>query len=39
MASDGSLAVSLGPLRLKNPIVAAAGTFGYGLEFQEFFGF
>src|SRR6202142_3382350 len=31
------LATSLGPLRLKNPILVAAGTFGYGLEFQEFF--
>ena len=32
-----SLAVQLGPLALKNPILVAAGTFGYGLEFQEFF--
>src|SRR3954466_13851062 len=31
------LAVTLGPLELKNPVLAAAGTFGYGLEFQEFF--
>src|ERR1700680_1080643 len=31
------LAVSLGPLALKNPIFVAAGTFGYGVEFQEFF--
>jgi dihydroorotate dehydrogenase (NAD+) catalytic subunit len=31
------LAVQLGPLALKNPILVAAGTFGYGLEFQEFF--
>ena len=31
------LATSLGPLTLKNPILVAAGTFGYGLEFQEFF--
>jgi dihydroorotate dehydrogenase (NAD+) catalytic subunit len=31
-----SLAVELGPLRLKNPIVTASGTFGYGLEFTDF---
>src|SRR2546427_5180537 len=31
------LSVRLGPLELKNPIFVAAGTFGYGLEFQEFF--
>ena len=26
----------LGPLTLKNPIVTASGTFGYGLEFTDF---
>ena len=31
-----SLAVQLGPLALKNPVVVAAGTFGYGVEFQDF---
>ncbi len=31
------LSTSLGPLTLKNPVLVAAGTFGYGLEFQEFF--
>jgi len=31
------LSVHLGPLALKNPVLVAAGTFGYGLEFQEFF--
>jgi dihydroorotate dehydrogenase (NAD+) catalytic subunit len=31
-----SLAVSLGPLKLKNPILTASGTFGYGLEFTDF---
>lgn len=31
------LSVSLGPLRLQNPVLVAAGTFGYGVEFQEFF--
>ncbi|MFQ5877190.1 MAG: dihydroorotate dehydrogenase [Acidobacteriota bacterium] len=30
------LSVTLGPLRLKNPVVAASGTFGYGLEFLPF---
>ncbi len=30
------LAVQLGPLRLKNPILTASGTFGYGLEFADF---
>lgn len=29
------LAVSLGSLRLKNPILVAAGTFGYGIEFSR----
>jgi len=31
------LGVSLGPLKLKNPVIAASGTFGYGLEFLPFF--
>jgi dihydroorotate dehydrogenase (NAD+) catalytic subunit len=31
-----SLAVRLGPLELKNPILTASGTFGYGLEFTDF---
>jgi len=31
------LSTSLGPISLKNPVIVAAGTFGYGLEFQEFF--
>src|SRR5690242_8364368 len=31
------LSVQLGPLSLKNPVLVAAGTFGYGVEFQEFF--
>ncbi len=31
------LSTTLGPLTLKNPVMVAAGTFGYGLEFQEFF--
>ena len=30
------LSVDLGPLRLKNPIVAASGTFGYGTDFLPY---
>ena len=30
-----SQAVRLGPLELKNPILTASGTFGYGLEFAD----
>ena len=34
---DGvDLSVQLGPLRLKNPIVAASGTFGYGTELAPY---
>jgi dihydroorotate dehydrogenase (NAD+) catalytic subunit len=33
---DGAMAVQLGPLPLKNPILTASGTFGYGLEFADF---
>jgi dihydroorotate dehydrogenase (NAD+) catalytic subunit len=29
------LAVDLGPLRLKNPLIAASGTFGYGVEYED----
>ncbi|MDP3431049.1 MAG: dihydroorotate dehydrogenase, partial [Desulfomicrobium sp.] len=28
--------VHLGPLTLKNPIITASGTFGYGLEFMRY---
>ncbi len=31
------LSVSLGGLRVKNPVLSASGTFGYGLEFQSFY--
>jgi dihydroorotate dehydrogenase (NAD+) catalytic subunit len=31
-----SLAVSLGPLELRNPILSASGTFGHGLEMRAF---
>lgn len=33
--ADVDLSVSVGTLRLKNPILAASGTFGYGLEFAH----
>lgn len=31
------LSVRVGPLRLKNPIVAASGTFGYGTELSPYY--
>lgn len=31
-----SLAVTLGGLRLKNPVMTASGTFGYGLEYAPY---
>ena len=37
MTQGTDLSTRLGPLSLKNPVLVAAGTFGYGLEFQEFF--
>jgi dihydroorotate dehydrogenase (NAD+) catalytic subunit len=30
-----NLAVQLGPLRLKNPVMVASGTFGYGQEYAD----
>lgn len=30
------LDVKIGDLKLKNPVMTASGTFGYGLEFQDF---
>ena len=30
------LRVNIGALSLKNPVMTASGTFGYGLEFQDF---
>jgi dihydroorotate dehydrogenase (NAD+) catalytic subunit len=35
--TNSALTTPLGPLTLKNPLVVAAGTFGYGVEFKEFF--
>jgi dihydroorotate dehydrogenase (NAD+) catalytic subunit len=34
-SSGVDLRVSLGSIHLKNPIIAASGTFGYGVEFAE----
>ncbi len=31
-----NLQVNIGALALKNPVMTASGTFGYGLEFQDF---
>lgn len=33
--TEVDLQVQVGPLWLKNPIIAASGTFGYGQEFEE----
>lgn len=35
-ALSDALETRLGPLALRNPIVPASGTFGYGLEFTDF---
>jgi dihydroorotate dehydrogenase (NAD+) catalytic subunit len=37
-APDGrsvDLSVSIGEIQLKNPVIAASGTFGYGVEFED----
>ena len=31
------LNIELGGLHLKNPVLTASGTFGYGLEYADFF--
>src|SRR5207248_173542 len=31
------LSVTLGPLKLKNPVMTASGTFGFGAEWGDFF--
>ncbi len=33
--NEPDLKVTLGPLELKNPVIAASGTFGYGREYAE----
>lgn len=35
-AGSPDLSVQLGPLRLKNPVMVASGTFGYGREYADF---
>ena len=34
-AAAVDLSVQVGALRLRNPIIAASGTFGYGIEFED----
>jgi dihydroorotate dehydrogenase (NAD+) catalytic subunit len=34
--NDIDLSVNLGPMRFANPVIAASGTFGYGIEFDSF---
>lgn len=34
--NDVDISVDLGGLRLKNPVTVASGTFGYGLEYEDF---
>jgi len=36
MNNKPDLRVKLGPLELKNPVMTASGTFGYGREFESF---
>jgi dihydroorotate dehydrogenase (NAD+) catalytic subunit len=36
MLSKPDISVKIGGLRLSNPVIAASGTFGYGLEFTPF---
>ncbi len=33
--TSNRLAVTLGPLSLRNPVIAASGTFGYGVEYAD----
>ena len=35
-SESADLSVDLGFLKLRNPVIAASGTFGYGLEFKPF---
>ena len=36
MIEMASLSVKIGALELRNPVMTASGTFGYGLEFEDF---
>ncbi len=31
-----NLSVNIGGVELKNPVLTASGTFGYGIEFSDF---
>jgi dihydroorotate dehydrogenase (NAD+) catalytic subunit len=35
MSTPPDLSVSFAGIRLKNPVIAASGTFGYGIEFED----
>jgi dihydroorotate dehydrogenase (NAD+) catalytic subunit len=35
--TEPALAVQIGSLKLKNPVMTASGTFGYGHEFKDFY--
>ena len=35
MSTPVDLSVNIGGLRLKNPVMTASGTFGYGKEFEH----
>jgi len=37
MGSDPNLSVDIAGLRMKNPVIAASGTFGFGREYAEYF--
>lgn len=37
MAASPDLSVDIGGLRIKNPVIAASGTFGYGTEMSPFY--
>ena len=34
---DNKLAISLGNVKLNNPVIPASGTFGFGYEFVDFY--
>ncbi len=36
LAPDPDLSISIGKMKLKNPVMTASGTFGYGQEFEDF---
>ena len=37
MAGSPDLSIDIGGLKLKNPVITASGTFGYGTELTPFF--